>query len=139
MRLVINRCFGGFGLSDEAYEKLIEWGVPVRAYIEQERDQNTGRYLPEPANDGRVIFDRTLYHDEFFRPGSGVFGARYWDTWLSNERDHHLLVRVVEELGDRANSRFAELKIVEIPDGVEYEIAEYEGFEHVAEKHRTWP
>jgi hypothetical protein len=28
--------------------------------------------------------------------------------------------------------------VVEIPDGVEWEIAEYDGLEWVAEKHRTW-
>jgi len=30
------------------------------------------------------------------------------------------------------------LKIVDIPDGVEWEIEEYDGMEWVAEKHRTW-
>jgi len=33
---------------------------------------------------------------------------------------------------------FADLKIVEIPDGTNYEIDEYDGNEHVAEVHRTW-
>lgn len=61
MKLVINRQHGGFGLSEAAYEKLIEWGVPVRAYIEQQRDPDSLLYLPEPRNDGEVIFDRTLY------------------------------------------------------------------------------
>lgn len=86
MKIVINDCFGGFGLSEEAYAKLIEWGVPVR----------------------------------------------------TDSRNHPLLVRVVEELGAKANGRFAKLKVVEIPDDVEWEIAEYDGNEHVAEKHRTW-
>jgi hypothetical protein len=36
MKLVINRCFGGFSLSDAAYAWLIAQGVPVRKYIEQE-------------------------------------------------------------------------------------------------------
>jgi hypothetical protein len=30
------------------------------------------------------------------------------------------------------------LEIVEIPDDVEYTIEEYDGLEHIAEKHRTW-
>jgi hypothetical protein len=28
--------------------------------------------------------------------------------------------------------------VVEIPDGTDYEISEYDGNEHIAEKHRTW-
>jgi hypothetical protein len=44
----------------------------------------------------------------------------------------------VEELGDKASGQFAELVVVEIPDGVDYEIDEYDGNEHIAEKHRTW-
>ena len=49
-----------------------------------------------------------------------------------------ILVQVVEELGNAANDRFAQLAVVEIPDGVEFEISEYDGREHVAEAHRTW-
>ena len=48
------------------------------------------------------------------------------------------LVWVVEELGRAANGRFAKLKIVEVPDGIEWEIDEYDGVESVHEKHRTW-
>lgn len=29
MKIVINKCHGGFGLSDAAYEKMIEWGIPA--------------------------------------------------------------------------------------------------------------
>jgi hypothetical protein len=55
-KVVINKRFGGFGLSDKAYERLIELGIPVQAYIEQELDPITRRYRPESRNDGQVIF-----------------------------------------------------------------------------------
>ena len=48
------------------------------------------------------------------------------------------LVQAVEELGAEASGRCADLAIVEIPDGVAWQIEEYHGYEHVAEKHRTW-
>lgn len=145
MRVVINKCYGGFGLSDAAYEKLIEWGVSVRKYIEQPQNPNTGLYESQPLNEGEVIFDRELtplgensindlYHK--YKPDSTT--GRYWETWTAYNREHPLIVRVVEELGEAANTRYSRLALVEIPDDVEYEISEYDGQEHIAEAHRTW-
>lgn len=85
MKIVINVCFGGFSLSEEACKEL---GL--------------------------------------------TYGGR------DVERNDPALIEVVERLGRRANGSFADLKIVEIPDGVEWEIDEYDGSERVAEKHRTW-
>jgi hypothetical protein len=48
------------------------------------------------------------------------------------------LVRVVEEMGRKADGPFAELAVVEVPDEVQWEIAEYDGKEWVAEAHRRW-
>ena len=53
-------------------------------------------------------------------------------------RDDQILIQVFKELGDAANGFAADLKIVEIPDGVNWEIEEYDGNEWVAEVHRTW-
>jgi len=49
-----------------------------------------------------------------------------------------VLVDVVETLGAEADGQYAELAVVEIPDGISYEIAEYDGIEHIAETHRSW-
>jgi hypothetical protein len=49
-----------------------------------------------------------------------------------------LIVRVVEKLGPKANAKVSELKVVDIPDGTDYTIEEYDGYEHIAERHRTW-
>jgi hypothetical protein len=48
------------------------------------------------------------------------------------------LVECVETLGEKADGRFAELKVVEIPDDVEWEIDEYDGLETIHEVHRVW-
>ena len=53
-------------------------------------------------------------------------------------RDCSHLVQVVEELGESADTRYANLKVVEIPDDVEWTIHDYDGMEWVAEAHRTW-
>lgn len=136
-KVVINRCFGGFGLSDKAYEKLIEWGVPVRAYVEEKRNPKTGLYdIKVPSNEGEVIFDRKAEGSTEKFPS--ITGNRYWETWLSSKREHPLLIRAVEELGEKANGWAAELEIVEIPADVSYEIDEYDGSESIHEEHRSW-
>lgn len=58
----------------------------------------------------------------------------YWEI----DRDDPVLVQIIEQLGDSAGDSYSSLKIVEIPDGVEWRISEYDGVEWVAEKHRTW-
>jgi len=54
------------------------------------------------------------------------------------KRDDPVLVETVKRLGDKSWGYCSELKIVEIPDGVKWQIEEYDGIEWVAEKHRTW-
>ena len=54
------------------------------------------------------------------------------------ERNDPILVHVVETLGDNANGRFAKLRIVEIPDNVNWIISEYDGNESIEEVHRSW-
>ena len=53
-------------------------------------------------------------------------------------RDDLVLVWIVEHLGLKANGDYAELKVVEIPEDVDWFISDYDGIEHVAERHRTW-
>lgn len=90
MKVVINTCFGGFGLSDAGLD---------------------------------------LYKEK-----SGLDIDHPYDI----ERNDPLLVQVVEELGEMANGSYAKLKVVEIPDDIEWTIEDYDGDEWVAEAHRRW-
>ena len=148
MKVVINKCYGGFGLSDTAYEKLIEWGVPVRAYIQEQRSED-GRFGRVPENEGEIIFDRELtprgedsFTDLYYKyKGKGTKSRttpRYWETWTRDNRTHPLIVRVVEELGEHADGGFAELAVVEIPDDIEWYIDDYDGIETINEQYRSW-
>ena len=110
MKIVINSDFGGFGLSDEA----------MREYVKRK-----GLNLVEEGPD--------KYGFIHFKNGEDYF----CDTDI--ERNDPVLVEIVEALtSEKASSRFASLKVVEIPDGVEWELKEYDGMEHIAEVHRTW-
>lgn len=88
MKIVINSCFGGFGLSDKALNRYKELGGTL--------------------------------------------------TNCQPNRDDPILVRVVEELGEDSWGFLAALKVVEIPDGIDWEISEYDGCETIEESHRSW-
>ena len=48
------------------------------------------------------------------------------------------MIQVVEELGKQASDEVADLSIIEIPDGVDWQMEDYDGREWVSEKHRSW-
>ena len=73
-------------------------------------------------------------------PGAWNKTWNYYSDFHVRElkRDDPVLVAVVEYLDEDANCNYSELKIVDIPDDIEWHIAEYDGGEWVAENHRTW-
>jgi hypothetical protein len=116
MKVVINRCYGGFGLSDQAVQRYAEL-----------KGINLVMEKSEHAI-GSVFYVDGIKDDEHY--------FSYYD--LSNDRTDPVLVQVVEELGDVANGFASELMIVDIPDDIEFTVEEYDGLEWVAEAHRTW-
>ncbi len=107
-KVVINAAFGGFSLSREAILRMREWGCT-----------HTG-----PVIKGDKYDDGSPVNSDY--------------GFVKCPRDCSFLVRAVQELGEKADGSFARLKIVEIPDDVEWTIEEYDGSEWVAENHRTW-
>ena len=62
-----------------------------------------------------------------------------WGIYYHPERDDALLVEAVETLGsDIASGRHASLQIAHVPDGAEWEIDEYDGFESVVPPRQSW-
>ena len=59
-------------------------------------------------------------------------------TFGDADRNDPILIGVIESMGANAAGYSSKLKIVEIPDDVEWQIDSYDGVEWVAEKHRTW-
>lgn len=80
MKIVVNKEYGGFGISEEAEMMLVPW----------------------------------------------------FDVYDKKNRTHPVLVEVVEALGIRANGRYAQLSVVEIPDtATDWDISDYDGFESI--------
>ena len=158
MKLVINTCFGGFGLSPKALKRWAELKGRECYFFVDERSAGETTHKPVSIEE----IGASGFWSAFDIPNPETLdGGKSWHEMTPDERRTHNenhskhsisdysmerddpdLIRVVEELGGGhrkgASGRFADLTLVEIPDGVEYEIEEYDGSEHVAEKHRTW-
>ena len=108
MKIVLNKCYGGFGLSDEAHKRL---GSTWKTYASNLGGSGYWE-LPSDMGDG-------------------------WGGDVEF-RTHPKLIAVVEELGAEANGTFADLRIVNIPDdAIDIYIDEYDGIETVREG-RSW-
>jgi len=149
MEIAINDQFGGFSLSHEAVMryaelkgmKLYPWidDISKKVYgdkatldnpsvcihyttVPQERyEEINEREMKKPVRVGRFAKSNALYFSD-----------------RDIARNDPLLLQVIRELKTKADGQCATLKIVTIPDGVDWQIEEYDGAEHIAEKHRTW-
>ena len=139
MKIVINSCYGGFGFSPRTlklyYEKLNKPCYFLKR--DYSSDSSKARYIPVSAEE----LDKKDFwiacsipngtHEDFF--------GKHRISSHSVDRADPLLIEAIEEIGiENAGQRHSKLKIIEIPDWIEYTIEEYDGMEHVAEKHRTW-
>jgi len=143
MKIVINECYGGFGLSKEACQRYFDL-KGQQVWIEVDKkfsalDMFTV-WLVSPEK-RLEIKEGEAYHkmsrDER-REYNWKYSQQIWYQGDNLTRNDPILVQVVEEMGDKASGRHAKLAIVEIPDDVHWIIEEYDGKEWVAEKHRTW-
>ena len=54
-------------------------------------------------------------------------------------RNHPRLIAAIEKVGEKgASGQWAKIQITDIPDNIDWEIKSYNGYEIVAEKHRSW-
>lgn len=161
MKIVINKCFGGFSLSPMAVKAMADRaGRPCFFFTHNSPDGGPidfGHYYPlsvkeaqetkfglvsafDIPNPQEVLVSQQNWH-ELDQEGKKASNELYRKHRLDDRdvpRDNADLVAVVEQLGNEASGQCAELGIVEIPDGAEWSIEEYDGNEHVAESHRIW-
>lgn len=129
MKIVINICYGGFSLSTKAILRYAEL-KGIKLY-KKGSGFNVSFYIV-PVEE----FEKVYSVDK--KKGNYSDSNKLCFSTYSVARNDPTLIRVVEELGEDANGLYAELKIIEIPDGTKYTIEEYDGNEHIAEEHQTW-
>lgn len=131
MKIILNKCYGGFDVSDEAYELYAKKrGISLYRYYND--------YDNKKMHKGSGLI--TYYFTEDF--GDNVENDKIdWETHLyldSGHRDDPTLIEVVEELGKKASGSYGNLVIVEIPNNMDYVIDEYDGVETLHERVKVW-
>lgn len=141
MKVVVNRCFGGFGLSDKAIEMIMKRkGLDCFRYKQTKYNFGNGvkEYTRCDSFEDDIIGDYYLTKD-LGEKINKIPNEYFWYYNSKLERTDSDLIAVVEELGEElASGRFAELEVVEIPDDVNWEIDNYDGVETIHEIHRSW-
>lgn len=138
MKIVINRCYGGFSLSNKAVSRLAELNGKKAYHFNRDYTNKKTTYIPIKNED-----DKSMFADTFSVPNPNDFTEKelwdkYYITCRPDDRTDRLLIQVIEELGKDANGSCAKLEVIEIPDGVEYYIDDYDGIENIHESHRSW-
>lgn len=138
MKIVLNKCYGGFSLSHEAMMRIFEKrGIKVFPYISDWKGATTcySKFSPDKLEHPMLLTSITYFQedpklDSFLETWAEE--SKYEPIYLNFDYDARTdkdLIEVVEALGKAASGRFAKLKIVEIPDGASYEIEDYDGIE----------
>jgi hypothetical protein len=118
MKVVINGNYGGFSISKKCAEYMAARGNE-RARLELQRAENASK------------------EDKVFN--GGFYGFGYVEGMDGQyDRTDPDLIAAVEEMGTAAGGQCATLKIVKIPDGIEWKIDNYDGYESIEEAHRSW-
>jgi hypothetical protein len=108
-KIVINKDWGGFSLSDAEMQQYSDL-AGLNLIMKPHETAAGWRFTEWKTPDNEDFYDRNIL------------------------RDDANLVAVVEGLDPATTT----LKVVDIPDDVDWVVQEYDGSEWVAEKHRTW-
>lgn len=140
MKIAINKCYGGFSLSDKAIEMIMK-----RKGLNCYRYKQTKFRYSDGVDEYTRIDDNEPEPSSFMNYSTTDLGKKiekipnenYW-YYRNLERTDEDLISVIEELGDEASGRYGHVAIVEVPDDVDWEIDDYDGWESIHEKHRSW-
>jgi hypothetical protein len=141
MKIVLNKCYGGFGVSHEAIMRYGELkGVEVVLYTNDEPHTGDSTIFKritveemEELSDWAISYvvnppEGDTFEVDYDREDNEI--PEFLSTYdFEKYRADPEFIQTVEELGKLASGRFANLVVVEIPDGAEYDISDYDGVE----------
>ena len=150
MKVVVNKCYGGFHLSAEAYFRVLDDIIKDNNWFiyTYEPDNRVSKFIEKP-----IVYTKASISDIDFGDPYIIVSTNYGDSFTDKElkeadkiymeeynipRNNIHLVKVVEEMGQDAYGKYSKLEVIDIPDDIEWEISEYDGWETIEEKHRSW-
>jgi hypothetical protein len=138
MKIAINKCYGGFGLSPIAVQEYLRLRGKDCFYYQADYGQKIWKKVSIEEADsydtsvtkdlGDVVTDENhLYSDEH----------RFY--YMDIERNDPFLIQAIEAIGEgKSSGQLSNITIVEIPDDVDWYIDYYDGIESIHETHRSW-
>ena len=163
MKLVVNKCYGGFDLSARAVARIAEIEGRPCYFFNRLAGADLYTLTPttlnkiETAEKYRYSFNWSAYDipdisilpnqrewksmsDQEQRASNELWSIHSLESRYSyDKRSTPSLVQAVEELGGCCRiGGLASLRVVTIPDDVEFEIDDYDGIESIHEVHRSW-
>lgn len=150
MKVVVNKCYGGFDLSVKAYFRVLDGMIKDNNWFiyTYEPDNRVSKFIEKP-----IVYTKVNISDIDFGDSYIIVSKNYGDTFTDKElnendkiymdvysipRNNIHLVKVVEEMGEDAWEEYSKLEVIDIPDDIEWKISEYDGWETIEEKHRSW-
>lgn len=137
-KVILNKCYGGFDVSKEAY-MLYAKKKGLTLYIYECSFVKPRKIIYKKTNDELFIGHHLFTKD--MGENIEITDENYdkYHLYLDEaHREDPILIEVVEELGEKASGPFGDLKVVEIPDDLDYVIDEYDGIETLHQKVEEW-
>jgi hypothetical protein len=116
--VAVNKDYGGFSISKEVVDIMKSKGVPVDF---SEQDEKDNKFFPVEE------YGYHVYNENF-----GIESEDY-----NACRTFPPLIEAIRE-AKNPNGKMSDIAIIEIPDDVDWYIDEFDGYEIIREKHRTW-
>lgn len=137
-KVVINRCWGGFGLSHKAIMRYAELSgfelFPMVNVRDRKGKVDWEKFVPYTGQENAF----SIHYSKSPINKDGTYEKDSYWYYGNISREDPILVKIVEELGVEANGEHASLEVIEIPEDVNYEIDDYDGQESIHEIHRSW-